>query len=365
MLRSAVVVLFPLMGCTPQDVDATEPSRLLPAPVELQVRTAQPDQLVLLSVGDTDVGNQGSARLEVRGPDSAFVALDPYLDADLGLVNLETTVTEVDPNDGSYDVHRMRPEWLSVLSERGLTVASVANNHTMDQGLGGLAETLDWLDTEGMAAVGAGRTTDEARRAVILDTGSIRVGIVGAFERRTNGPYEDGWYADRGGGVLPLHGGPLLDDLRALDEQVDVLVVSVHWGQNYVQESEELRGWARELVDAGVDLINGHGAHLVQGVEEVEGVPVIYSLGNFVFSSNGRYDEVEPELRLSVIARYVFDGRALAAIELLPIRTDNQRVDFAPVPAEEAQAIEQLLPQIERYGMSWMRRADGWYEHVR
>lgn len=94
-------------------------------------------------------------------------------------------------------------------------------------------------------------------------------------------------------------------------------------------------------------------------------MPVIYSLGNFVFSSNGRYDEVEPELRLSVIARYVFDGRELSAIELLPIRTDNRRVDFAPVPAEEAQATEQLLPQIERYGMSWGRRPDGWYEHAR
>ena len=131
------------------------------------------------------------------------------------------------------------------------------------------------------------------------------------------------------------------------------------------ETTQTLRNMAQVLVDAGADLVNGHGAHLVQGVEDVEGVPVLYSLGNFVFGSSGRYESLSPDLRLSVLARYVFDDATLQSIELLPIQTDNGIVQWQPREATEEQANEQLAPVLQRYDLEWTRRADGWWVHER
>jgi len=346
-----------LLGCTCQ------PPHRLPEPRVVHVTPAEAGRLVMVSVGDTDVGNQGFEVLERRGVDYAFRGIERHLAADVGLFNLETTVTAVDPDPDDFKVQRMRPEWLPELTDRGLTLASLANNHTMDQGIAGLEETLGFLDQAGIVGFGGGLTLDDARRPLILevatDDGPLRIGLVSVWEHRESRAEQ---YADPSrGGLARFPDEQLFADLEALDATVDVLVVTVHWGKNYVQETDKLRKRARQLVDHGADLVNGHGAHLVQGVELVDGVPVLYSLGNFVFSSFGGYAKVKPELRLSVVARYGFDRDGVARLELLPIRTDNKRVRFQPVVSTEAQATAQLLPVIERYGLSWTRSADGWY----
>jgi poly-gamma-glutamate synthesis protein (capsule biosynthesis protein) len=100
---------------------------------------------------------------------------------------------------------------------------------------------------------------------------------------------------------------------KSVDE-VDVLIVGVHWGVEYKSEPVEIqKQWARELVEAGADIIVGHGSHWVQEVEYINGKPIYYSLGNFVFDQ--MWSE---ETRKGLIMKLTFRNGNLIKEEELP-----------------------------------------------
>jgi poly-gamma-glutamate capsule biosynthesis protein CapA/YwtB (metallophosphatase superfamily) len=113
------------------------------------------------------------------------------------------------------------------------------------------------------------------------------------------------------------------------------VVAYVHWGQNYVGVTEQQRRLAASFARAGYDLVVGHHAHVAQEVEIVGGMPVLYSLGNLVFGSSGRYTEQFPGY--SVVARTYLGADGLRAIELACIVTDNDVVKHQPRPCTAAQ----------------------------
>lgn len=351
-MRPLLLALL-LAGCT-----AAEPSD----PFVVTVDPVVEGQLTLLAVGDTDIGNAATDLLEREGPDYAFAGVDPLLDADLRLLNLETVPTAevADPPLNKSIIHRMNPDWLDTLSERSFDVVSLANNHGMDQKAAGLLDAIDHIRERDIDAIGAGEDEAEARHAVIVQGGPLTLGLIALFEDRPSySPLH--WYASHGSaGVARWDAAALERDVAALHEQVDYVILFVHWGANYVQESEDQREMAAEAAAAGVDLVLGHGAHLSQGVELIDGVPVVYSLGNFVFGSHGRYGDMSPDMRLSALGRLLFDADGLAHIDLLPLRADNSQVQYQPQPADASQA-EVLAPLLERYGMSWSWDDAGWY----
>jgi len=188
------------------------------------------------------------------------------------------------------------------LEAMGVDLVSLANDHAMDYGLAGVTGTIGRLERRGIAWMGAGDDRLEARRAKLLAGGGLRVAVL-ATCRRQSDLRDRGWYATRKrGGVWGLRPDELADTVERLRERrsIDFVIVSVDWGT-----AGGRAAMARRLVEAGVDLVDGHGGAGEPAVELIDGVPVLYDLGRLGHPG-------------STVARYVFAGGRLDRIELLP-----------------------------------------------
>jgi hypothetical protein len=108
------------------------------------------------------------------------------------------------------------------------------------------------------------------------------------------------------------------------------VVAYPHWGGNYSKVRASQEKWGRRAIEAGYDAVIGHGSHMAQRVDVIDGKPVFYSLGNFVFGTPGRYSDEFPGWGL-MLRTYLgpdgFDG-----FELTCILTDNKKIKFQPRP---------------------------------
>lgn len=119
----------------------------------------------------------------------------------------------------------------------------------------------------------------------------------------------------------------------------DWVIAKLHWGDNYAPVSAEQRYWAQQFADAGYDMVVGSGPHIAQPIEFIGSMPVVYSVGNFVFGTRGRFADYEvPGLGLAVGVELSPDGVNELSVRCL--LTDNEVVSYQPRPctAEEAAA---------------------------
>lgn len=273
------------------------------------------------------------------------------------LVNLETPLAR--PNDSSPEgksyVHWADPEkTLAALKAAGVTAVGLANNHTMDLGARGLEETLAGLGRAGIARGGAGPHLEAAETPLLwrlpLGKGTLPVAVFFGFEYRRNYDEKFGFYADeKTPGVPSLEPGRLETRIRSLRASVPgVYVIAFpHWGKNYAWRTKAQARTARELVDAGADLVIGHGAHQLQEIELYKGKWILYGLGNFVFHSPGRYDSKEAP-PYSLVARLELeekDGKFPRTLRLYPVLSDNVATGFRtrPVTPGEFSEVRALL----------------------
>ena len=280
-----------------------------------------------------------------RPVDFAYVWGDalPALDEaapDVRLVNLETAVTASGAFWPGKAVHyRMHPANVPVLSAAGIDVAALANNHVLDFGRAGLAETLATLHEAGIKTAGAGMDRQEAAApAVVALPGRGRV-LVFALGAPTSG-IPALWAAAPGrSGVnfLPdlsaAEATRLTKEVRRVKRPGDLVVASIHWGGNWgFAIPEEERAFAHRLIDeAGVDLVHGHSAHHVQGIEVYKGKLILYGCGDLLtdYEGIGGYEAFHGELGLLYLARLdPADGR-LAALRMIPTRVRRLRLQRA------------------------------------
>jgi poly-gamma-glutamate synthesis protein (capsule biosynthesis protein) len=111
-----------------------------------------------------------------------------------------------------------------------------------------------------------------------------------------------------------------------------------HWGPEYVSIPNWIqRNLARSAVEAGADLVVGNHTHVVQAVQELDGVPVFYGLGNFIFDQYW-----EPELRQSVILKVTFEGTRYLDYELIPVYTDRDGTAHLAGPEEAKEILDRI-----------------------
>ncbi|MCY3656360.1 MAG: CapA family protein [Chloroflexi bacterium] len=334
MLRLALVALVLALatGCAGQRDDGCgEDAEAAAPPTERSDAPA----FRILWLGDTLLADAAEPRLVTNGYAWVFDRLRPLPDADYVVANAEgpiTTVTAVyDPQQRwSYAA---RPEAALALAAEGVSAVGLANNHALDRGPAGLADTIAHLAAAGVVTFGAGTDIDEALRPLIVDTPHGRVGIV-AFGQG-DGVRENAGEGRPGVAVLTrcnaAEGAHLARDAGAR-----WLVAFVHWGVNYGEVTHAQRRQAALLAEAGYDLVIGHGPHVAQPVEVVGGMPVLYSLGNFVFGTPGRFTADAPGFGLMATTAFGPDG--LEELRLHCIRTDNDEVGFQPRPCSHAEA---------------------------
>jgi poly-gamma-glutamate synthesis protein (capsule biosynthesis protein) len=271
----------------------------------------------------------------VRGVPDPAAALTPMgrllRSAALTVGNLESTLsTDGAPTQGG-DSFGGSPELVPVLEDSGFDALSLANNHTGDRGVNALRQTVKTLQQSRIRPFGAGSDVRRAARPALLEANGTTYALLGfnaIGETPRAEPSRPGALSVR----MPPRTGPLVEAdlarveraIRKAGRQADVVVVMPHWGEQYTHRAWPVqRTVARRLVAAGADLVVGGHPHWVQGLDAVDGVPVLHSLGNFVFDMDWA-----PEVMEGVVLEATFWGAELKAIRLLPYRLDT--ATFAP-----------------------------------
>ena len=269
----------------------------------------------------------------VRDPTAALAPMTAVLRrADLTVGNLESTLsTRGEPTQGG-DSFGASPALLGPLRRAGFDAVSLANNHAGDYGERALLDTVGTLARGRVVPFGAGTDLASASRPAILERGGVRFGFVGfnaIGETPRAGVASPGALSIR----MPPRTGPLVQaDLdhvlrvvRRTARRADVVVALPHWGTQYTHVAEPIqRRVGRALVAAGADLVVGGHPHWVQGVGAVGRVPLLHSLGNFVFDMDFMEQTME-----GVILEATFWAAELKAVRLVPYRMDP--TTFAPM----------------------------------
>jgi poly-gamma-glutamate synthesis protein (capsule biosynthesis protein) len=222
---------------------------------------------------------------------------DVFKSADFGFVNLETPVAPTHSHGSKPFLFDAPPALLDALKANGVKMVSFANNHVMDQGWAGFAETREHLREKGLLFVGSGDTAQQSWQPVIVEANGIKVGWLG-MTRWLNGnrnPEKDDQpqvnffpYPGESLGAPGLDEAGVLEAIKQARAQCDLLVVSIHWGTEYAPAPRpEDMETAHKMLEAGASAIVGHHPHVLQPVEtyrtqDGRDAVIFYSLGNFL-----------------------------------------------------------------------------------
>jgi poly-gamma-glutamate capsule biosynthesis protein CapA/YwtB (metallophosphatase superfamily) len=299
---------------------------------------SRPRVTTMTIVGDIMLGR----RVGAATPGDPGAALQPMSTslaaADLTIGNLESTLSRAGRPTQGADSFAGDPAVLTALDQAGFDVLSLANNHTGDFGQRALVQTVRRLDASPIEPVGAGRDIVDAWRPAIVEHSGVTFGFVafnaiGETPRAT--PKTPGAAEIR----MSPRTGPLSQAdlartatlIRRLKDQVDVVIVLPHWGDQYThQPVPDQRRVGRSLVNAGADLVVGGHPHWVQGIQTHRGSMIVHSLGNFVFDMDFSIPTQE-----GVTMQITFWGDTLMQARLVPYVIGP---DFAPRPATGSRA---------------------------
>jgi len=250
---------------------------------------------------------------------------------DARIINLETAVTRSDeywPGKGIN--YRMNPDNIACLSAARIDCCVLANNHVLDWGYSGLADTLTSLRGAGLKTAGAGRNRQQAEAPAIIEVPSKGRVILFAFGATSSG-IPRAWAAThtRPGINLLAEFSPAT--LRRIAAQVaavkrpgDIAVASIHWGGNWGYAiPDEHRSFAHRLIDAaGIDVIHGHSSHHPKGVEVYRGKLIMYGCGDFLNDYEGIHGHGEFRGDLALVYLLEVDARSgrLTGLDMVPVQ---------------------------------------------
>ncbi len=296
-----------------------------------EVMNAKDPTVTLMFAGDVTLADHFK---EVIGKNykKPFADLDEYRQADLSMVNLENPLTRAtSPMPNKQFNFKADPEDVKVLEAGGVDIVNLANNHTMDYQADGLQETLQTLDKAGIQHVGAGKDLTEARRPKIIDVKGQRVAYLSYWG--------DEYGADANkAGVNSIQENRIAQDIQAIRNQVDWVIVNYHWGQELAEAPADWQvKLGRFTIDQGADVVIGHHPHVLQGAEIYRGRPIAYSLGNFIFGGNSRTDYDTAVLKVALKDKQM-------KVEFLPIEIKDYQAKVAK--GDRAKEILQNLTQL-------------------
>ncbi|MCK4595090.1 CapA family protein [bacterium] len=258
--------------------------------------------------------------------------------ADIAFANLESLFCEKPNPAPAHLVFQLHPEQIDALKVAGFDVLSLANNHANNVGREGMAFTVGLLRSNGIEPSGGGRNLAEAHLPALVETPNLTAAFCSytATASLTASPESAGHTA---WGIVHL-----LNDLSRAKEEADLVVVSLHAGDEYAPRENALqRNFARAAIDAGADIVVGHHPHVLEPIEVYRGRLICYSLGNYVFDQPWNYDAMQ-SAAVEVLLRGAEPRRAY----IHPLQIN---AEFQPEPVDGPVADEIL----ERLGVETTR----------
>lgn len=334
--------------------------------------------------------------------------------ADLAIANLEAPVSDRGYRQDKIIALRTPANAAPVLGEMGWHVVSLANNHALDYGYEAMFDTLELVRAQGVQIVGAGANVAEAMAPAIVEVKgrtaacfgfccTIPSGSAADVDRpglapiRIKQSYEvDSAAQDEQPGTSPyVHTWALESDVERACEAVraakragHLVLVQIHWGvppgwtpafQGWLADYQRPLGHA--FVDAGADALFGHHPHVIHGMELYKGVPIFYSLGNFLFHTKGsnskpyqigrpvppwRTGHLKTAIqRESFVIAARFGAEGFAGAEILPILLDPVNAEPTVAPPETARAImARFVEMSQELGVQAVLHDDGTWGSV-
>ena len=256
---------------------------------------------------------------------------DLFAADDMTIVNFEGTLTTTKSATSNTYSFAAPPEYVQVLTSGNIEAVSLENNHIMDHGEAGYADTCQTLENNGIVYSG------HLGSAIYTTDTGVSIGMLSY--QTFNGNY-------------PVIYNAIEGDIAALRSAgCQLVIVSYHWGEekDYVPNERQVP-LGRATIDAGADLVIGHHSHRINPIEEYNGKYICYSLGNFSFAGNIKPDDMDTFIFQQRFRVYP-DGRAQnEGFRIVPCSISSQESvnDFKPTPkeGEAAQAVVDRLLEL-------------------
>ena len=297
----------------------------------------------ILLAGDVMTG-RGLSDLFAADGQEVFAGIRHLIkDADLAGFNLESPLTTRPHTSDNENRLQANPATAAVLAEAGFDIVSLPNNHSTDSGRAGVLNSIGAVEDEGMAPVGAGVDGAAAYAPQIVDIGAITIGFL-AYDATGIGLAA----TEEEAGVAAWSENEATEAVAGLKGEVDVVVVSVHGGAEYLKANDPgMTEIGATLAAAGADVVWGHGAHVIQPVFTVTGdrpTLVATSLGNLLF------DQAGPDRTTGYILEVMVDTAGVVAYRIGVVAHPDRLVEF----------VEWLHPEGDS---AWMH--DSWWTLTR
>jgi poly-gamma-glutamate synthesis protein (capsule biosynthesis protein) len=285
------------------------------------------------------VGDQ----IMTEGPQIIFAGVQSILDsADIRVGNLECAISERDTPEKKNFPLKAPPQAAQALSLAKFDLVSLANNHSMDYGYAGLADTQTALNKAGIATLGAGLDATAARAPVIIERNGLRLAFLAYVDvlPEISGFDPRSWTATATSpGVAWADPAQIEADVTAAKRKADLVIVLLHGGLEITSVinnvTNEQRLEARTAIDSGAALVIGSHPHVLQQIERYHGGLIAYSLGNFVFD---QYDGIA---NASVILRVVLSRDGVLSYDYVPVLIEKGLPHA--IPLEQVPAIGTLV----------------------
>lgn len=313
----------------------------------------------LAIAGDTMLGRGVNPVLLQRAPEYVWGdALPIMLAADARIINLECVISDRgEPWEPRTKVFHFRahPRAIEALGAAHIDYASLANNHILDFGDAAMLDCLERLDRAGIAHAGAGTSFDSASALARLDVRGLAVGFVSCTDNMKDwaaGAKSPGLYHVDIGNARSEE--ELLQRLAAARKQVDLVVLSVHWGANMtVRPTPAMVQLAHGAIEAGADVVHGHSAHVFHGIEIYRDRPILYDTGDWVDDY-----AIDPSLRndWTFLTLLGLEGSVPRELILFPCVIEDRQVRRAR--AEAPEMIARLERRCREFGTRCEIRSD-------
>lgn len=311
-----------------------------------------PRNVRLIAFGDINLGRAIGQRLLKGDIDTPFVHIrDSLKNADIVFANLESPLCDRKGETQHPYINRVfcgPPQGAAALKRGNITLVATANNHAYDYGKKGLFETIENLEKEGIAFIGTKKDSSGSFRPFIFEHEGIRIGFV-AYTQFVNlkGSYRN---------VIALFDtGLIRKDIGSLRDSVDFIIASFHGGiEDRDKPSPETMRQMKVLIDAGADLVLGHHPHVPQGIFLYKNKLIVASMGNFVFSQEGYWEQrgfgVDLELQKD-------SGKTtIATLRLLPVKAG-----FIPEFLTNPKETDNLLKRLQTLSNIEIKRSEKEY----
>lgn len=338
--------LAPILSTSLPSTNTPSPSPS-PTPTQAPRSPTPPPTTTLLFTGVIVPARCVQAAIDASGdPDYPYDEVREVITkADLAIGTLNATMSDYPPHTGCKSTYVLvgNPENADALGRAGFDLMSVATNHIKNCGLTNCGDraffdTLDNLRRVGIQPIGAGANHTEAMQPVVVTLNGVRFGFVSL------GQIEPMAFAtDERPGIAVLNEDNLRSAIAAARKVSDVVIAMPHWGPEDVPTPNwSQRGLAQQAVEAGADLVVGNHTHVVQAMQQIDGVQVFYGLGNFVF------DQWPRDHQQGVILLVRFIGTRYDGYEFIPTHVDRDgRVHMAN-PDEADEILERIRQASEK-----------------